>query len=195
MNSKKTIFFTLALAVAIGFSCWLALNIAKNLLHESNVSTQNPDFFMHNVIYTQMDEDGNMRNQITAPSLVHYLDNDTSMFEKPHLLVFNVTQKLWDISADRGKSISFMGTIYLSDNVNIERMETPNDLGFTVKTTAMTVYPDSKTANTKEPVTILQNGSVVNAVGATADLAQGTVNLLSKVEGNYAPEKTTNNEK
>lgn len=187
MNSRKTVFFTIFLAIMIVVSCWLALNVAKNLLHKRDLSVQNPDFFMHNVVYTQLDESGRICDQITAPSLVHYLDNDVSVFAAPHLLVFNPTQKLWDISADQGKSVGFMGRIYLSGNVNVERMLLLHDLGFTVKTTALTVYPASKTADTKEPVTILQNGSVVNAVGAKADLAKGTINLLSKVSGNYTP--------
>lgn len=184
MNSRKTVFLTIALAIIIVVSCWLALNVAKNLLHERSLSAQNPDFFMHKVVYTQMDESGRICDQITAPSLVHYLDNDVSVFTEPHLLVFNPTQKLWEISADQGKSMGFMGRIYLSGNVNVERMPLLNDFGFTVKTTALTIYPASKTADTEEPVTILQNGSVVNAVGAKADLAKGTINLLSQVKGN-----------
>lgn len=187
MNSRKTVFLTIALTIAIVVSCWLALNGAKNLLHERGLSAQNPDFFMHNVVYTQMDESGRIYDQITAPNLVHYLDDDVSIFTTPHLLVFTPTQKLWDISADQGKSVGFMDRVYLSGNVNIERMPLLHDFGFTVKTTALTVYPASKTADTKEPVTILQNGSVVNAVGAKADLAKGTINLLSKVEGSYEP--------
>lgn len=187
MNSRKTVFFAIVLASTIVVSCWLALNVAKNLLHERNLSAQNPDFFMRNVVYTQLDESGRINSQITAPSLVHYLENDVAVFTLPHLLVFNPKQKLWDIRAEQGKSVGFMGKIYLSGDVNIERMPLAHDFGFKVKTTALTVYPESKTADTKEPVTILQNGSVVNALGAQADLATGTVNLLSQVKGSYAP--------
>jgi len=189
MNSRKTLFFTIILALLIVIGCSFAFIVAKNILHERDISAQNPDFFMHNVTYVQMDVDGNIRQQIVSPNLVHYPDNDVAVFQQPHLLVFNVAQKLWDISADQGKSVAYMDRIYLSGNVNIERLPTPDDLGFTVKTTTLTVYPSSQTADTKEPVTILQNGSIVNAIGAKADLAKGTIDLLSKVKGNYAPGK------
>jgi len=185
MNSKRALVFTVVLVIAIIIGCWFALLIARNLLREHEVSLQNPDFFMHNVFYVQMDENGQIKNEITAPVLTHYPNDDVSVFTQPHLLVFKAADKLWDISADQGRSEAFLGTIYLTGNVNVERLPTPNDLGFTVKTIRMTVYPDSKTAETKEPVTILQGGSIVDAVGAKADLAKGTVDLLSRVKGNY----------
>jgi lipopolysaccharide export system protein LptC len=178
-----SIFFIIALII----SSWFAISTTKNMLTQKKLQKDNPDFFMRNVVYTQLAEDGSMQNQLYSPHIIHYPLADTYTFDTPQMIMMDTSKHSWKINANKGVGKKNGQEVFLWDNVNIvQQGELPGQEVMKVVTSAATIYPEQKKAYTDKPLTITQAGTVVNAVGAEVDFRSSSIKLLSKVQGQYA---------
>jgi len=92
----------------------------------------------------------------------------------------------WHITAKRGKSYKDQ-VIVLLDDVKLEELDGKNKAIITTKT--LYYYPQKKLAQTKDPVTLRQQGMVINAIGLKADTKQKQIDLLAHVRAEIAPHK------
>ena len=189
MTKRSNIsYISLFFVVALIISSWFAVGVTKNILAQKQLQKSGSDFFMHDVVYTQMAEDGSIQNQLRSPRMVHYPLNDTYTFNSPQLVMVGANKHIWKINADYGSGKKSGQEIYLWDNVNITQQASESGREFMrVVTSAATIYPQQKIASTDRPLTITQAGTVVSAIGARVDFHTSTIKLLSKVEGQYAP--------
>lgn len=185
MNTK-VISFSIILIIVVAVSSWIAVNVARSMLKPTSISTNESDFFMTNVEYTQMDENGMMRNQIYTNKMEHYPKDDHYTFNAPHIEMIDKDNNPWKIEAKQGTSEKNGTVINLWDDVKIARLANSSGrAGMTVTTSAVTIHPQEKFAKTDKPVVIKQGGSMVNSVGAEINFKNSTVKLLSKVQGKY----------
>lgn len=184
MNTK-TLFFTLSLLTVVTLSSILALLAAQKIATPHINASQNPDFFITNALYTEFDQTGAIHNQIATSKISHFTTANAYLFDNPQMTFFYANEQPWIISAHKGKSEHGKDKILLWDNVTIQQAPGANNTETLINTNSLTLFPNTKTAETKEPVTIKQGGSVMHAVGAKADFKAGTVKLLSKVGGTY----------
>lgn len=183
---NKIIFFTFLILLAISGSCWYAINATKTSLESHAQASNNPDFFMKDVSYLQMDSMGVLQNKISTPSLVHYQADSTYFFEAPTLEMLDKNDQLWTISAAHGKSIHESDTVYLWDDVKVKQFDKKASVQKSLITTSTaTIYPHRKFAETDKPLAFHQGDSVVYSTGAKLDLEAAKVQLLSKVKGQY----------
>lgn len=185
MNIKVPTLF-IFLLLAVGITSWYALNVAKKTVEQHVVSDKNPDFFMNNVSYLQLDDEGAVLNQIDTAKIVHYVTDDTYTFVKPFLKMLDKNKQVWEIAADSGKS-NGNEKVFFNGNVQIRQIfgVTSKSIGTSVNTNAATIYPDKKIAETDQPVTIKQGESIVSATGAKINFKASKLELLSKVKGQY----------
>lgn len=176
-----TILFLLALALSI----WLMQQSSLSLNKTNTNPLTTPDAFMTEANYTGFNAEGKWNSRIYATRITHYPDQDTSKLETPKMISRSSNPLTWIITADHGISQHGLKTIYLTDNVVVERIHDANGKTLTFKTTALTTYPQQKLAKTDRPVTIIQPGSTVQATGLTADMNTGDIHLLSSVRGTY----------
>ena len=183
MNNKIVVFTFLILLIISG-SCWYAIEVAKNSLEVQAQTNNNPDFFMKDVAYLQMDDLGRLQNRISTPSLVHYPMDSTYFFEEPKIEMFDKNNQLWAIEARHGKSIHDSAMVYFWDDVIVKQFD--NSVQKTkITTSAVTIYPHSKLAETDKPLVFNQGDSIVYSTGAKLDMEAAKVQLLSKVKGQY----------
>lgn len=187
--SKKALFsgiFVLTLAVAASI---YGLLVAEHVLHKQKpVPQKNVDFFMTNVVYTNMNNNGAMHDKLTTTKITHDLNEDAYLLQNPHFIVQDKNNNNWDISANNGKSTSKNAVIYLWDNVNIIQIDRAlHKNKMTITTSKATIYPGKNLGETDQPITINENGNIVQAIGAKVDFNKATVKLLSKVAGKYKP--------
>lgn len=185
MNIKVPALFTFLLII-VGITSWYALNLAKKTVIQHVVSDTNPDFFMNNVNFVQMDNDGIVQNQIATANVLHYVKDDGYFFTKPFLKMLDKNNQLWEITADSGKSngnekVNFIGNVQIQQVFGTKE----KTVGTHVTTSAVTIYPDKKIAETNQPVVIMQGESMVNATGARMDFKASKLELLSRVKGQY----------
>ena len=179
----KNILLTIALlAVFIG-SSMLALITAKKITQvKLPQSTNTPDFFIINSTDTKFNDEGAIQNQIKSAKITHLPTNNIYLFEKPDMIMHTPGEQPWHVTADKGKSEQGRSIVHLWDNVKIVRAASPKNSDFDIATTALTIYPEKRFAETDKPVTIIQSGNITKAVGAKADLKTGIIKLISKIE-------------
>jgi len=181
------------LFLGIGAIWLLTLSFVRNnLLHDNKQQESQIDMFMHDVNYVQMDQDGLPVNELSAPEVKHFTVNDEYLLTKPELKARDKSNQLWHISAISGKSQKNQTIINLYDQVKISEFQnsTSKDPILEITTNALTFYPETNFAETKEPLTINQVDNIIEAVGGNVDLKNGILKLFSKVKGKYR-----NNEK
>jgi lipopolysaccharide export system protein LptC len=183
--NKKSLFFTIILLIILSTSSILALLAAKKITIAYTNSTNTPDFFMMNAIYTQFDQNGAISNKFYANKLSHFTAHNNYIFDNPSMKMHNSNEQPWDITATKGESELGKSKVHLWGNVKLVQAGGPNNSAVDITTTDLTIYPNTKTAETNDPITIIQNGSIAKAIGAKTDFKAGVVNFLSNVECQY----------
>jgi lipopolysaccharide export system protein LptC len=140
---------------------------------------------MVKAIYTRMDEQGLLASQIYTSKMTHYPHDDVSKFTDPRIIIFTQDRQPWNVTAEQGVSQHGITQVTLQNNVNVHQNAGPNNQELTLTTSSLTIFPETQTAYTNQPVTIIQPGTVINSVGLHADLKKGVVELLSKASGVY----------
>ncbi len=184
MNSKNLILSVLLL-LALVSSWWLIRNSFTTDTAENINLPNTPDSYMVQAHYTHYNQQGQLLSSVSSPHLIHYPKQDTSILDKPRLEFHAANGQTWIITADHGVSKYGVKVVYLTDNVKVERIDKQTRKTMTMTTTALTAYPPQDYAETNEPVTIVQPGSVINSVGLTANLKTGDITLLSNAQGVY----------
>lgn len=181
----KNILLTLLLIIALLFSVWVTrLSIEIN---KENNRTDTPDAFMTDVRYLSFDDQGQWDSEFYAPEIEHYHTRDIAILEKPHVTSRGDNDLTWTITANQGMSYDGGKTVVLKENVIIERFNDKTQARAQMSTSEITLYPKKKYLQTKEPVRIKQPGSLIEAVGFTADLTTGDIQLSSQSKGTLAP--------
>jgi LPS export ABC transporter protein LptC len=181
---KTTLLSTLLLVLIAG-SIGLTRNLLTTPTNEKANQPTTPDAFMTGMRYTQFDLDGKWKSSFDAEHMVHYSAEDTALFDKPRLVSRDQHRETWIISANHSTNKHGGNTVYLKDNVQIQRFDATNQKNLDLTTTAMIAYPNRHIIETNQPVIITQPGTVVHAIGMTANMDTGDVHLLSATNGVY----------
>lgn len=181
----KNVLLSLVILLAIGLSWLLVRNSFKHSFVAGPNQPTTPDGFMIGVHYTRFNQLGTIAARLDANKIVHYQEEDTAQLDHPRLTIHNNDNQTWVITADQGISTNGSRQVDLRDHVIVKRIIQPGNKVATLTTTAMTAYPNKQFAQTNQPVKIVQPGSVINAVGMTANLNTGDINLLSHIHGVY----------
>lgn len=163
----------------------LSLSIAKKFTTTHINSTDNPDFFMTEAVYTKFNSAGQIRNQFQTDKITHFTASNSYVFEHPNIVMHNSNEQPWLITANKGKSEQGKSKIYLWDNVKVTQAAGTANSECDITTSELSIFPDVKFAETTQPVTIIQNSNITKAVGMQADFKAGIIKLLSNVKSVY----------
>lgn len=183
-NSKQFIFYFLLIA-AIGFTGWL-LTHRQRTPQTIHSNSNHPDSIAEDVTIVNMDTDGKPSSRLSAVKMTHFPTNNITFALQPNLTIFLKNEQPWYITAIHGKSTDGNTMIQLWDNVKFLQPgshETPES---TVLTESFTFWPRRKWGETDKPITLLQPGTKITAIGLTADTNTGRIDLLKDVRGSYA---------
>lgn len=135
-----------------------------------------------------MDSKGQLRYRLAGIDMVHYPDNDLLEITAPHIIFYRWTTPRWDVVAERARTNSTGDEIYLLGEVVIYQLgEDPEITMMKILTENVRVEPETKFAETSQPVTLFNRYGETYAVGARAYLQEGRIELLSQVRGDYEP--------
>lgn len=149
------------------------------------------DAFLENVVAINMDKYGAPHSQIKTKKIIHYPANDTAFITQPLIILYSKDEEMpWLTTAEKGISEHGKEKILLIGNVKIHQESGPNNKEETILTSELTIYPKNDLAKTDKPVTFIEPGTIVNAVGMNAFLKEKRVQLLSKTRGEH--EKLSN---
>jgi len=182
-QSTTSILLIIALVLS-GLSIWFS--------HQSRSSAvdnhpNEPDAYMENIVATIMNKQGTPSLKIEAPSMTHYVEDDTTHIQYPHVTVYRQSPQPWYINSSYAEASNGTEEILFSNNVVIHHPADIANPNTTMETASLTVFPDKQQAKTDNAVTITQPDTVIHAIGMLADLTDGTVKLLSQAKGDYVP--------
>jgi len=144
------------------------------------------DAFAEQLHQTQYDKYG-MRNSVfTSPKLKHYIVDGHTLIFRPHIIMHN-KKGIWNVTADTATTMKNNTIIHLKGHVTITQPATTTSPATRIKTTYATVYPRRSFAKTQDYVTINRASTTITGQGATADMKQGIIKLLSHTRGHYVP--------
>ena len=184
MPSSKQLSIVFLLIVAVGFTGWLAFH-HTHYNHAANKTDNNPDSIAENVTIINMDLEGNPASHFSATKMVHYPHKNTTLASQPNLVVFIKNEQPWHISAKQGEAVDGNTMIRLWDNVKFVQPASQDNPESTVLTEKFTFWPQKKIGETDKPITLLQAGTKVTAIGLIANTTTGQVDLLKDVRGSY----------
>ncbi|MGE3920024.1 MAG: LPS export ABC transporter periplasmic protein LptC [Gammaproteobacteria bacterium] len=181
--------------IIIGLLCcfiiilWIFIKQHHRLVH--NIEHFHPSAFAKQIMVTRYDNDGNLATKLTTPKVL-YFANETVLFLKPKLLIYQENQNPWIVTAHNGKTKKSFNRVTLSGDVSIAQKSGKNNPETHIQSSYLSISPKEKIAETNVFIDLNQrdqhaNKLNINAIGMQANQKSGTVNLLSDVNGYFIP--------
>lgn len=184
INLKRWLIYTvLVLIVFIG----ILYNFSIRLKNKHKVKLDTVQSFMTNVHATAYDKLGHVKDVLVSPRVTHLYKDNTTLADHPYVTATAKSGPPWQIHAEHGKLLNGKEEVQLWGNVNITQPAGIGSQNTTLLTSKITYYPQRKFAETDQPVTIMQPGTVIHGIGMTADLNKGLINILHHTQGQYDP--------
>lgn len=140
----------------------------------------------------QTDNFGNPQYTGTMQSATEFNNGDI------HFLGFNMTffnngtpvSPPWQLRSDSGTVTNQNTEITLNGHVNLSRAAANGTIPVLIATDSAIIYPNTQKITGTDLVTISQPGTInqTSGIGFIADIQSKRVQLLSKVQGTYAPD-------
>lgn len=183
MYSTKQYVVSFLLLLCTAISIWLVLKLpAPPPLTSTQPDANNS--YMTDVIITRMNaESGKPQDQLESSFMVHSSLDGKTTITRPHFIIFQTVGEPWHLYGDNGQTQNGVDILNLWGHVTLTQPPGPQNQTMTITTSAVTIFPKMKYAETTQPVTGLQPGNVLQAIGMHTDFKTGIVNLLSHVQG------------
>ena len=107
-----------------------------------------PDYYIENFVATGLDKNGQRRFVIKAIRMAHFPDDDTALFDNPHLVPYEEGLAPRHTYADSGWMSSSGDEVLMTGNVKVVVEADSRGPGGTIKSKRMRVLLD-KTSNKK----------------------------------------------
>lgn len=178
----------LILVVLVAGSTWLLNYLSTDEDGRKTVIRHDPDYYMENFTTSTMEEDGNLKNRLSADYMAHYPENDTTELVRPRLEVFNENRQPLMIIADKGWVTSDNEVILLTGSVKLWQNNPGGDRKMEIITTDVRILPEQEYAETDMPATFISKRSTITATGVRAFFKEERVELLNNVQTIIEPE-------
>ena len=162
------------------FTFWVDKAVRQPIKGQEKDLRSNPDYVMEDFSAYSMDHISGAHQKLFAEKMLHYVANDTTYFEQPRLINSKTGTPELRLRADRA-NMSGDEDIYLNGNVKVVRYDEGGE-ETTMVTSSLHIIPDDDIAKTNEPVTIIQDNTIINAVGMEIDNSAQIIHLLSEVK-------------
>lgn len=171
------------------FSWWLSESTqdVRPILANPN-GTREIDYRIHGFEVTRMTPAGIPAHTLTADTLRHFTDDDTTELENPHLTVYQDAEPPWEIDAEQAWVSADRSIVLLTGEVIIDRAGGTKTPPTTIFTRDLRVQPQEDYAETDEAVRVETDVDWLDAVGMRAWLRPPSrIEFLSDVQGFYVP--------
>lgn len=174
----------------VGLTFWLDRVLESSAPDIVGPSRSDPDFIVSNISAVSLGETGKAEHTLTAAKMVHYPEDDTTLVTEPKFVSYSATRAPVSITARQGIVSSKGDHVYFQDDVRVARAPYEDQSELILRTSFLHVIPDDHLAKTDRQVTILDDATVVTAVGLELNTKSHELKLLSNVRSTYDPTKT-----
>lgn len=146
------------------------------------------DYILHDFELTALSGEGTEAFTLRAPLLEQHPQERTIQIETPLFLLPDGEGEYWEVRSRTALVTADHDEMRLHDDV---RAEGTNNAGqpVTMDTEQLNIYPDTRTADSAELVTIEQPGSTIQGRGMELDLASKRYEFHSEVKSRYVPSR------
>ena len=176
------IYARIGLLVLAGLSLWLIFHDSAKPPQQTSELRRTSDMAMTDFTMTIMNLNGEPARLITGDEMAHYPDDDSTEILNPTTEFLEPGQDNWEVTSNHGYTQGEADEILLTGNVIITNKNNP---AFNMLTEKLTLHNLDNTAYTDAPVTINSPQGVTESVGLHAVLDDETINLHSRVKGQY----------
>ncbi len=183
--SKLSALNKVLLVFLAGLVLWFVLGKTEKAIEASNEPSaynEASDYAMTNFTMTIMDENGQPARVIKGQGMAHYPDDDSTKITRPIAQFIQAQKDTWVLTSERGETHGKGDNILLLDNVVITRKD--ND-EVALHTTKLNLDTIKQIAYTDAAVKMISPYGETNAIGLHATLDEKTINLHSRVKGQY----------
>ncbi|MDM8559537.1 LPS export ABC transporter periplasmic protein LptC [Thiotrichales bacterium HSG14] len=179
-------FFLISLAL---ITTWLVRSLEEDLSKATESHRRVPDYTMKNFNSTQMDEHGQLKNQLTAKTMTHYPYANTEL-TTPFITFYKKKQPTWTVHAEQGEisldgnQIWLLGKTTLQQHTQTSRID-PQKTMMKIISQDVRVQLDTEYAETIKPTTIISHVGKTDCVGMRVFIPTEQIELLSQVRGHY----------
>lgn len=186
-NMQKKVLSWLALIALTGVTSWLLQSLEKGSTTTTFIDTpQLPDYMLEAFKTTRMDEQGQMKSQLAATSMIHYRDRDTEIVA-PYLTFYRQGQALWVIQAEQGHISPDGNEVRLVGQTTLWRQDASIAKRAEITSRDVRVRLDTNIAETQALTSIRSYNTETHSLGMHVFLSTHQVDLLSQVRGRYVP--------
>jgi lipopolysaccharide export system protein LptC len=182
VSSKVSLMLFIVLSGLLTLSFYYSKPFSAMQPNASNV----PDWYIQHAKMTNINAQGLVSAILTSPHLKHFTDKNVIHIETPFLITYDKSRVPWHIHANKG--LAYQGKnkkIDLIGDVSILQLPGKTSNNAKLTTTQMSYFPNQNIAETNEPVTITEPGSIMHSVGFRANLKKGIIHFLSRSETEY----------
>jgi len=140
------------------------------------------DYYLESFETRKFNTEGQPEYVIEGHTLSHFPENDSSVIEKPRLVVFR-KQSVWHMQSLKGVFTPQPDTFLLEGDVSMRRNSEQQEIR--LETSEVTVLTEANQVRTDQPVTVSAENWQLRSIGLESDIEEGTLNLLSNVTARY----------
>ena len=158
------IIFTVLGAVVVALGSFWLLEVMNKNAQDINASknVNEPDYFITNFSLVRMDLTGKPSYIVSGTKLTHYPADDSSDIDQPFVRKLTPDMPPMNMNAELAHIDQNNTRLQLHRKVVVDRVASPKAQNLTLKTEALTVYPDEERMETDVPVDILTGASRIH---------------------------------
>ena len=176
------------LAVA---SSWYISEIEGGLARERQAGSEAPRAFGTRIAYIDLGENGQPAFRIEARGMAKGPGESGTDLVEPRFTGYAKGQVARRGRADRGWLAEARDEVRLFDDVQLEKLDTKDDVPAVLSTPYLAFFPERNVAETDREVRIVTGSTTVDAVGMRVDLDRDQVLFKSQVRAHHRPESRT----
>lgn len=167
-------------------SWWLAELMAPPAETAPTAPAHTIDYYAKRFVRTEMRQDGAPKSRLTAEGMEHFVDDGSTVLDRPLLLSFNLAGPPWEVRAEVGSVLDQGKRLFLSGKAILSREAYGKSQPLLAISKNVTVHMDQKTLDSNEFSEIFNHPNYTSGTGLHADFSDGLkLTLLSRVRGRY----------
>lgn len=183
---KGNLFLITVFLILAGLTWWLNNRGPDEASPQLATAQHAPDFYMENVVSTEMDERGIPARQLFCQRIVHFSDDNSTDYLRPRLSVLERDKPPWEIRSSAAHQAGDGENLVLQGKVNIDRESGHGVKPVHMITRDLKINTETEFAETDQPVLLMSLKDNTEGVGMQAWMKSPMqLKLLSKVRGHY----------
>lgn len=181
-----------ALVLLFAASSWGLVELFKVEYQTGDGSQEAPkhsaDYFSKGYLRKDLNEQGLVKSELAAESILHYSDDDTTHIDKPTLTLYNTDPAIppWVVKSEKGILSAGGENLLLEGKVFIDRAKAEGVRQMNIRTTNLRVNPKTSYAETDEWAELLSPPHRVEGKGMQVTFKKPiNIKLLSNVKSRY----------